>query len=71
MIGIEFVKDQQTREPFPELRNRLELMAFDRGVLVLEAGASSLRLSPPLVITRDQADFAIDTLEDCIRTAQI
>lgn len=71
MTGIEFVKDQETREPFPELRNRLEIMAFDRGVLVLEAGASSLRLSPPLVITKDQADFAIDTLEECLRTAQI
>jgi 4-aminobutyrate aminotransferase len=71
MIGIEFVKNQQTREPFPELRNRLELMAFDRGVLVLEAGASSLRLSPPLILTKDQADFAIDTLEECIRQAQI
>jgi 4-aminobutyrate aminotransferase len=42
-------------------------MAFERGLLVLGCGASTLRLSPPLVITRDQADFALDTLEECLR----
>jgi len=69
MIGIEFVKDQQTRDRNPQLRDRIERMAFERGVLVLGAGQNSIRLSPPLIITKDQADFAIDTLEDCLRTA--
>jgi 4-aminobutyrate aminotransferase len=69
MIGIEFVKDQQTRERDPELRNRIEMMAFERGVLVLGAGQNSIRLSPPLIITKDQADFAIDTLEECVQAA--
>jgi 4-aminobutyrate aminotransferase len=69
MIGIEFVKDQQTRERDPELRNRIEMMAFERGVLVLGAGQNSIRLSPPLIITKDQADFAIDTLEECLQAA--
>jgi len=41
--------------------------AFRRGLLVLGAGESSIRLSPPLIITRDQADFALDVLEDCLR----
>jgi 4-aminobutyrate aminotransferase len=67
MIGIEIVKDQSTRERAPELRDRLVQMAFERGLLVLGAGPNTIRLSPPLVITRDQADFAIDTLEDCLR----
>jgi 4-aminobutyrate aminotransferase len=67
MIGIEFVIDQDTRERAPEIRNRVERMAFERGVLVLGAGQNSIRLSPPLVITRDQADFAVDTLEECLR----
>lgn len=68
MIGIELVRDQQTRERFPELRDRLEYLAFERGVLVLGAGPNSIRLSPPLTLTRDQADFAIDTLEECLKT---
>ncbi|MCS7025750.1 MAG: acetyl ornithine aminotransferase family protein [Bryobacteraceae bacterium] len=68
MIGIEFVRDQQSRERFPEFRDQLETLAFERGVLVLGAGPNSIRLSPPLTLTRDQADFAIDTLEDCVKT---
>lgn len=65
MLGIEIVKDQQTREIAPEWRDRIEHMAFERGVLVLGAGKNSIRLSPPLVLTGEQADFALDTLEDC------
>jgi 4-aminobutyrate aminotransferase len=69
MLGFEIVKDQASRERAPELRNRIESMAFDRGLLVLGAGQNSIRLCPPLVITRDQADFALDTLEECLRLA--
>ncbi len=70
MIGIEFVKDQASREIHTEFRDRLVRMAFERGLLVLGCGRSTLRLSPPLVVTHDQADFAIDTLEACIRTLE-
>jgi 4-aminobutyrate aminotransferase len=44
-------------------------MCFARGVLVLGCGPNSLRLCPPLVITKDQADFAVDTIEACLREA--
>lgn len=67
MIGVEFVRDPQTREPAPELRDLVVSRAFERGLLVLGAGRSTIRLCPPLVITKDQADFAIDTLEDCLQ----
>lgn len=67
MIGIELVRDQQTKEPAPDLRDRLVQMAFERGLLVLGAGPNSIRLSPPLVITRDQADFAAATLGECLQ----
>jgi 4-aminobutyrate aminotransferase len=69
MIGIELVQDQTTKEKAPQLRDRVEELAFERGLLVLGAGDSTIRLCPPLVITRDQCDFAIDTLEECLRTA--
>jgi len=69
MLGVEFVRDPQTREPAPELRDQVVRLAFERGLLALGAGPNSLRLSPPLVITRDQAQFALETLEDCIRQA--
>jgi 4-aminobutyrate aminotransferase len=67
MIGIEIVQDQQSKDRAPELRNQLVSKAFERGLLVLGAGRNSIRLCPPLVITRDQADFAVDTLEECLK----
>ena len=67
MIGIELVREQATREPAPELRDRIVNMAFERGLLILGAGENTLRLCPPLIVTRDQCDFAVDTLEECLR----
>jgi 4-aminobutyrate aminotransferase len=66
MIGVELVLDQQTKERAPALRDELEALAFERGLLILGCGQNSIRLCPPLVITRDQADFALDTLEKCL-----
>ncbi|WP_035957839.1 acetyl ornithine aminotransferase family protein [Bryobacter aggregatus] len=70
MIGFELVKDQQGRERFPELRDRLEQMAFQRGLLILGCGPNSIRLCPPLVFSRDQATFCLDTLEACLQQSQ-
>ena len=69
MIGVEFVRDQGTKERAPQLRDRIVELAFERGLLVLGAGENSLRLCPPLVVTRDQCDFAADTLEECVKQA--
>ena len=68
MIGIELVKDHQTREKNPQLRDKLVNLAFERGLLVLGAGDNTIRLCPPLVITRDQCGFALETLEECLTT---
>jgi 4-aminobutyrate aminotransferase len=67
MLGIEIVRDQATKEKAGAWRDRLEHLAFERGLLVLGAGDNTLRLCPPLVITRDQCDFALDTLEACLK----
>jgi 4-aminobutyrate aminotransferase len=66
MIGIEFVRDQKTKEKAGDLRNKLVQMAFHKGLLVLGSGDTTLRLCPPLLIDEAQADFALDTLETCI-----
>ena len=66
MIGFELVRDQATKERAPEIRDRIVMKAFDRGLLILGAGQNTIRLCPPLVITRDQAEFAISTLEECL-----
>jgi len=66
MIGIEFVRDQKTKERAPDLRNRIVQMAFHKGLLVLGSGDTTLRLCPPLMIDEEQADFAVRTLDGII-----
>ncbi|HXW56130.1 MAG TPA: acetyl ornithine aminotransferase family protein [Candidatus Cybelea sp.] len=66
MIGIEFVRDQKTKEKAPELRNEIVHQAFRKGLLVLGSGDTTLRLCPPLLIDEEQADFAIHTLDELI-----
>jgi 4-aminobutyrate aminotransferase len=66
MIGIDLVKDKQTKAHAGPERDRVVDLAFERGVLFLGAGASAVRLCPPLVVTKEQADVALDVLEECV-----
>jgi 4-aminobutyrate aminotransferase len=63
MVGVEFVKDRRTREPAPELLENLVLTAFQRGLLLLGAGKSTLRLAPPLVVDEGDVDTALALLD--------
>ena len=67
MIGVELVADKKTKEPAVEERDRVVQMAFEKGVLLLGAGPNTIRIAPPLIVTRQQADLALDVLEECIR----
>jgi len=66
MIGVEIVREQKTKEKAADLRDRIVKLAFGKGLLVLGAGENTLRLSPPLLIDEEQAEFAVRTLEACI-----
>ena len=70
MIGIEIVKDQKTREAAPQLRDHIVDLAFERGLLILGCGETSIRLAPPLIVQQGEADVALDILEECIGIAQ-
>ena len=70
MIGIELVRDKATREPAPELRDRTVTLAFERGLMILGCGANSLRLAPPLIVGRQEAEVALDILEDALSQAE-
>ena len=69
MLGIEIVKDRTTKEKAPELRDAIIYECFRRGLLILAAGPSTIRLSPPLMVDEEQAQFALDTLSEVIATA--
>jgi len=66
MIGVEIVKDQTTREYGTSERDRIVQLAFERGILFLGCGPSTIRIAPPLIVTKDEADIAMDALEESI-----
>ena len=66
MIGIELVRDRTTKERANTERDRVVHECFRRGLLVLGAGQNALRLSPPLVLTKAQADTALAILDQAL-----
>ena len=66
MIGVEFVKDRTSRTPDPELRDRVEVATFERGVILLGAGYNTIRWSPPLILTRENVDVALEIFDEAI-----
>jgi 4-aminobutyrate aminotransferase len=67
MIGVDIVKDKATKEYANAERDMIVEKAFEHGVLFLGCGPSTIRLCPPLVVTKEEADVAMDVLEECIR----
>jgi len=70
MIGVEIVRDQKTKERAKDLRDKIVSNAFYKGLLTLDSGENSIRMSPPLVIDEEQADCAIHIMEDAIRETE-
>ncbi len=70
MIGVEFIKDRETKEPAVALRNEIVNLAFTRGMLTLGCGNSTIRLSPPLSTSRAEVDEALKILENAITEAE-
>jgi 4-aminobutyrate aminotransferase len=70
MVGLEIVRDRATRAPAPEERHALIVETFERGLLILPCGASTLRLSPPLVCTEKDADKAIAILDAALTAVE-
>jgi 4-aminobutyrate aminotransferase len=66
MIGIELVRDRQTKERAVEERNAVVQAAFRRGLLVLGAGRNAIRLAPPLVLTKAQADSVLRVMDEAL-----
>jgi 4-aminobutyrate aminotransferase len=66
MVGVELVRDRQTKERAGRERDAVVMSAFARGLLLLGAGANAIRFSPPLVLTREQADIAIRLFDEAL-----
>lgn len=67
MVGIELVRDRDTKEPAPQERDQLVRKAFERGLLLLGCGESGIRFCPPLIVSKKHVDVAIEILEAAFR----
>ncbi len=69
MVGVEFVKDRQSKEPARALANEIMEQAFKRGALLLTCGASTIRFCPPLTLTEAQVDEGLTIFEAALQAA--
>ena len=67
MIGVELVKDRQTREKAIEERSIIIRACFEKGLLILGAGENVIRFSPPLIIAKKEADTALTIFEEVLK----
>ena len=66
MLGVEFVENKTSLKPAPELRDAIEVACFDRGLIILGAGPNAIRWSPPLVLTKENVDVALEIFDEAI-----
>lgn len=69
MVGAELV-DSEDRHPAKQLRDRVERIAIDNGLLVLGCGENTLRFCPPLMIERDTVEEGLRRFEDSLTQAE-
>jgi 4-aminobutyrate aminotransferase len=69
MVATEFVEDPKTKNPAVALRDQILVEAYQRGLLLLPCGKSTVRYIPPLIIQRDEVDEGVEILDASIGAA--
>jgi 4-aminobutyrate aminotransferase len=67
MIGVELVKDRESKERAGEWRNAIIAKAFEKGLLLLGCGENSIRFSPALTVTEEEVDVCLGIFEETLR----
>lgn len=70
MLGVEFVMNRETKEAAHDLRNAVVKAAFQRGLLSLGCGDSTIRISPPLSITKTQIEDGLEVFEESVSVVE-
>jgi len=70
MIGMEIVENKTSKKPAPQKVSEIMTRSWKRGISVISCGASTIRVAPPLVITRELVDAALDIIEDVTRQVE-
>ena len=66
MLGVEFVDSKASKKADAELRDRVEMACFNRGLIILGCGTSTIRWSPPLILAREHVDVALEIFDEAI-----
>jgi 4-aminobutyrate aminotransferase len=67
MVGVELVKDRETKERAIKWRGEVIAAAFRRGLLLLGCGENTIRFCPALTVTEDEVDVCLSIFEEAVR----
>jgi len=70
MVGLEIVRNRDTKEPGIKEAKEIVLRSWQRGVTALTCGVSTIRIFPPLTITRDLIDSGLEIIEGAIKEVE-
>lgn len=70
MIGVEIVEDKKSKKPASQKAKEIIVRSWKRGVVVITCGISTIRIAPPLTISRELVDAALDILTDAIKEVE-
>jgi alanine-glyoxylate transaminase/(R)-3-amino-2-methylpropionate-pyruvate transaminase len=68
MLGVELVRDRTSKEPAAQEAADVVELCKERGLLLGKGGlyGNTLRIKPPMCLTRDDADFLADCLDEVL-----
>jgi 4-aminobutyrate aminotransferase len=67
MVGVELVKDRQSKAPAADWRGRIIQRAFEKGLLILGCGQNSIRFCPSLTVSAEEIDVGLSIFEECVK----
>lgn len=70
MVGMEIVENKDSKKPASKLASEIMVRSWKRGVAVITCGVSTIRLVPPLNITRELVDAALEIIEDVTKEVE-
>jgi 4-aminobutyrate aminotransferase len=69
MVGVELVEDRETKAPAKTLRDDIIRRAFEKGLLLLGCGESTIRFCPALTVSAEEIDLCLSIFDDVLREA--
>jgi 4-aminobutyrate aminotransferase len=70
MIGVVFVQDRTSKKPAVDLRNEVVDLCFEKGLLVLGCGDSTIRITPPLCVNEQEIREGLEIFALAVKEAE-